>query len=560
MTGNEYTGAELFVDALEQYGVTHLFGNPGTTELPLIRAVADSSLEYVLGLHEDIAVGMAGGYAAIRRYHSHHDPTINPLGVVNLHVAPGLAHGLGNVQNAAWAGAPLLVTAGNHSTDFQHEEPILSGELVGMVEEYCKLSAEVQDVSALPTMVRRAVRAALTPPTGPVFLSLPMDVMMAETDASPARLGAIPGGGRGDPEGIAAAAAALEDADEPVLVLGDRVARTGPDAISAAVELAEATGAAVYSEMLTCEINFPPDHDQWVSFVSPGEEMARAVFDTDTLVFVGCTTNTPYIPYDEPFVPSDATVVQVDVDGADVGKNDPADVAVVGDVGDVMSEVAGVVDVPASERERRLAAVPDRREQARDHLYVERKDRPDGSISKAALADALAATAGDAVVINESNTSKYALVTRWDLQPEQFVSNKNGGLGYSLPATVGAAVARSEGGDDRPVVGFIGDGSYLYYPQAMYSAARYDLDLTVVVPDNRNYRILKDGMLDIYGGTDDDYDYVGMDFDPGVDLVANAKSHGAAGVHVVDRDELEPALDDAIGADGPTLVDVMVHN
>ena len=560
MAGADYTGADLFVDTLETYGVTHLFGNPGTTELPLMRAVADSSLSYVLGLHEDIAVGMAGGYASVRRYHSHHDPSINPLGVVNLHVAPGLAHGLGNVQNAAWAGVPLLVTAGNHSTDFGHEEPILSGDLVEMVEEYCKLSAEVRDVSAMGTMVRRAVRTALTPPMGPVFLSLPMDVLMAPTDDSPERLGAISDGGRGDAEQVDAAVDALEAADEPVLVLGDHVARAGPEAIDAAVALAEATGSAVYSEMLTCEINFPPDHGQWVSFLSPSDEMARAAFDTDTLVFVGCTTNTPYIPYDEPYVPSDATVVQINADPAEVGKNDPADVAVVGDPGSVMAEIADRVDVATSERERRGESVPERREQAREYLYAEREDRPDGSISKAALADALADVAGDSYLLNESNTSKYALVTRWKLQPEQFISNKNGGLGYGLPATVGAAVAAEQRGDDRSVVGFIGDGSYLYYPQTLYSAARYDLDLTVVVPNNQNYRILKDGMLDIFGGTDDDHDYIGMDFDPAVDLVANARSHGAHGVRVADRDDLNATLSEAIESDDPTVVDVEIHD
>ena len=197
MQSENMTGAELLLDALESYGVTHLFGNPGTTELPIMRAVANSDLKYVLGLHEDIAVGMAGGYASARRYQSHHDPSVTPLGVVNLHVAPGLAHGLGNVQNASWSGAPLLVTAGNHSTDLQPEEPILSGELAGMVEEYCKLSAEISDVSNIPMMVRRAVKTALTPPMGPVFLGLPMDVMEAETTDTPDRLGDIPSPGRG---------------------------------------------------------------------------------------------------------------------------------------------------------------------------------------------------------------------------------------------------------------------------------------------------------------------------------------------------------------------------
>ena len=560
MATDSYTGADLFVDTLETYGVTHLFGNPGTTELPLMRAVADSSLDYVLGLHEDIAVGMAAGYASARRYHAHHDPSITPLGVVNLHVAPGMAHGLGNLQNAAWSGAPLLVTAGNHSTDFQHEEPILSGELVGMVEEYCKLSAEVRDVANVPTMVRRAVKTALTPPTGPVFLSLPMDVMMAETDGSPERLGSIPGAGAGDTARLADAAAALEAADDPVLVVGDHIARAGPDAVDAADALAEATGSAVYSEMNTCEISFPPDHDQWVSFLSPDPEMARPALDTDTLVFVGCTSNTPYIPYDEPYVPTDATVVEVNLDPREIGKNNPTDVAIAGEPGTAMGRIAETVAVPEAERRRRRESIPDRREAARSYLGIDGGTTPEGSITKPALADALATVAGDSYVLNESNTSKFALLSRWHLQPEQFVSNKNGGLGYSLPATVGAAVAHDEHGSDRSVVGFIGDGSYLYYPQTLYSAARYDLDLTVVVPNNRNYRILKDGMLEVYGGTDADYEYVGMDFDPAVDIVENAESHGADGVRIDDPESLSGTLAEVIAADGPAVVDVMISD
>ncbi|SDY25609.1 thiamine pyrophosphate-binding protein [Halobellus clavatus] len=560
MQSEPTTGAELLLNALESYGVTHLFGNPGTTELPIMRAVAESDLTYVLGLHEDIAVGMAGGYASVRRYHAHYDPSVTPLGVVNLHVAPGLAHGLGNVQNASWSGAPLLVTAGNHSTDFQHEEPILSGELAGMVDEYCKLSAEISDVSNVPTMVRRAVKTALTPPMGPVFLGLPMDVMNAETTAEPERLGAIPAPGRGDKSQIDAAAAALERGDDPVLVLGDRVARAGPGAIEAAVSLAEATGCAVYSEMNTCEVNFPPEHEQWVSYLTPDPDMGRAAFDADSLVFVGCTSNTPYIPYDEPYVPSDATIVDIDVDDADIAKNDPADIAIVGDLGSVMREIADSVAVSEARRRQRTQDLAARRSEAASFLGVETETPSDGEISKELLAETITEVAPDGFLVNESNTSKFALLSRFQPGPEQFLSNKNGGLGYSLPATVGAAVAHREGGDDRSVVGFVGDGSYLYYPQSLYSAARYDLDLTVVVPNNRNYRILKDGMLDIYGGADEDHEYVGMDFDPAVDLAANAESHGAGGFRVDDAADLSQTLTAAVDDAGPAVVDVPVRD
>lgn len=204
-----YTGAGLFVDTLAEYGVKHVFGNPGTTELPVLKALAEreTDTEYVLGLHEDIAVGMASGYASTRRYHSHHHPGINPTGVVNLHITPGLAHGIGNLYAAKWAGTPLVVTAGNHERDFRHEEPLLTGNLERMVDQFCKYSDEVLSVDALPTMLRRAFRVALTPPTGPVFLGLPIDVVMDETSPEEIEpLGQIPNAGRGDPVQVERAA------------------------------------------------------------------------------------------------------------------------------------------------------------------------------------------------------------------------------------------------------------------------------------------------------------------------------------------------------------------
>ena len=184
------TGAELFVDVAETYGVTHLFGNPGTTELPVMEALSDSDLDYVLGLHEDVAVGMAAGYAKTRGYQ---DDDSLPVGLVNLHVAPGLAHGLGNMFNSSLigTGAPLVVTAGNHPQEHQLREPNLGADLVEMADQFTKWSAEVPSADALPALLRRAFRVAMTPPTGPVFLSMPIDTMLAETDATPERLGSI---------------------------------------------------------------------------------------------------------------------------------------------------------------------------------------------------------------------------------------------------------------------------------------------------------------------------------------------------------------------------------
>jgi benzoylformate decarboxylase len=263
---------------------------------------------------------------------------------------------------------------------------------------------------------------------------------------------------------------------------------------------------------------------------------------------------------EKPFVPDDATTVHISDDIWEIGKNIPADVAVVGDPGAVTAELAATVEVSTAERTRRRQSIPSRRDAVEQFLPSSGDEAETDSITKVELADALAETAPDALVVNESNTSKYPLLTRWELGPEQFIANKHGGLGYGLPAAVGAAMATAQAGGERPVVGFIGDGSYLYYPQAVYSAARYDVDVTIVVPNNRNYRILKDGMIDICGGTDADYDFVGMDIDPPVDIVANARSHGVRAERVTGRAALSSTLEAAIGFDGPSVVDVQVED
>lgn len=555
------TGAELLVDILDQYGVTKLFGNPGTTELPFVHALADSGIDYQLGLHEDVAVGMAAGYASTRRQHRDDDPDVCPLGVVNLHVAAGLAHGLGNVYGAAFAGAPMLVTAGNYSTDFQHEEPILHGDLEQMARQFTKWSAEVKTVDALPSMVRRAVRVALTPPTGPVFLGLPVDVMQAETDAAPERLGSIPTAGAGDQAEIARAVDALVHAEDPAFVFGDAIARAGREAVDDATRLAEESGARVYGEYITSEVNMPTGHEQWVtSFPGAGSAVNDLLDGADVVLLVGRSTDTTSFKQAGERIPEDATLIHVSDDAWQVGKNEPADLAILGDPGQVLGAMAdGVADrLDDAERERRLEAVRAHvREVSAGEPEVEPESLP---ATKTQLARALAAATDNPLVVNEGVTAGIALGREMSHESGGYLSNKSGGLGYGLPAAVGAAIAEAEAGGDRDVIGFIGDGSYLYYPQTIYSAARHGVDLTVIVANNGNYRILKDNTLRLLGGDEEAYDFDPMEFEPSVDFVQNARSHGATAHRVESPDTIEATLRDAIDEDGPVVVDVPLRD
>jgi benzoylformate decarboxylase len=442
-----------------------------------------------------------------------------------------------------------------------------------MTAQFTKWSDEVLDVSALPSMVRRAFRVALTPPTGPVFLSLPYDVMTAPTDRDPKELGEIPTAGRGDRRQIERAAGLLVDADNPTMVVGDGVARAGQRAVDAAVELAEACGARVHGEILGCEVDFPASHDQWLSYVPPTEDLAQTLLGTDTLVLVGTSTNTTYTPHEDPLIDTDTTTcIHVGADAWQVGKNQRADAAVVGDPGEVMQELAAAVRevIDPAELDARLDDVAAMKEFVAMKMANLGVDEAPGDprASKAELVDAMRDVAdsheASVFVVDESVTSKYALLTRWPFEAEGYISNKGGGLGYGLPAAVGAAIAEAEreaeGGEGRRVVGFVGDGSYLYSPQAIYSAVRYDVDLTVVVPDNRNYRILKDNTLALFGGEEADYEFIGTEFEPPVDLVSNAESYGASATRVETPDEIAGAFEDALDAAGPTVLDVLIHD
>ncbi|MDY6818124.1 MAG: thiamine pyrophosphate-binding protein [Halobacteriales archaeon] len=555
------TGAELFIETLEDYGVTHLFGNPGTTELPVMNAVAGSDLDYILALHEDIAVGMAAGYARTRQWHANRTDGINPVGVVNLHVTPGLAHGLGNLYDASYfgTGAPIVVTAGAHGIEHQHREPILHGELVEMAEQFCKWSAEIKHIDAMPNMLRRAFRIARTPPTGPVFLSLPFDVMTGETDAQPDRMGTIPDAGAGDQTQIHDAAERIVDASAPVLVVGDGVGRIGAPAVEAAVELAEASGARVVSEFKAKEVNFPSDHDQWVGSLPDDQETATALLDGDVICFVGVISNVPTLPEDIPTLPPEATCIHVTDNDWELGKNQRADLGILGDPGTVMAQLAETVGdrLDQQERSRRLDEATEYADQYGPDGSTD-MDGPSGIASKTQLAEAVVTAAPTARVVAESSTSDGYLQPL--LGPEQFIRQRAGGLGFGLPAAVGAALAEAERSDPRDVIGYVGDGAFLYYPHTLYTAARYDIDFTVIVCDNRNYRILKDNMIGIFGGADEDYDFVGMDFDPPFDIPGNVETQGARGRRIEEPDAIVPAIETAIDEAGPSVLDVRIHD
>jgi benzoylformate decarboxylase len=544
--------AAVLMEILRAAGVRYLFGNPGTTELPFLDALPDSGLEYVLGLQEATAVAAADGYAQAS----------GRVGVVNVHVAPGLANSLSILHNAARSKSPLLVTAGQQDTRFLMDEPILAGDLVRMAEQFTKWSYEIRRPEEAPVALRRALQVALTPPTGPVFLSLPMDLMgpaVEDTGAGPTPIAARP---RPDAAAVARAAELLAGARAPIVIAGDGVARA--QAVAELTALAELVGARVHGEPVYRRTNIAGDHALWRGglFPSPGA-VRKALDECDVLLIVGANVFTWFLYTEGAPFPRGLRVIQIDDDPWEIGRSYPVALGVAADPKTTLAELASALEARMGEAECRAAAARvEKIGRARADVMARVRAAAEGEaertpIGQAHLMHTLASLLPrDAVVVDESATS-LPFVLRYVpfSTPGSFFGGKTGTLGWGMGAAIGVQL----GSPGRKVVATIGDGSLMYAPQALWTAAHYRLPITYVVPNNSSYAILKSGMLTLDLASAKRGIYPGMDLvEPAVDYVGLARSLGVRAQRVEKPAGLRDALAACLADPGPTLVDVAI--
>src|SRR5208283_3818978 len=324
------TGRQALLEILKQEGVCSIFGNPGTTELPLMDAlVKEPSLHYILALHESIAIGMADGYALAG----------SRLGVVNVHTAPGLANSLGMLYNAQKSGAPILVTAGQHDQSFTATEPVVWADLPPMAQPFVKWSGEVRRPEDLPRLMRRAAKTSLAHPSGPVFLSLPVDILSCERDFDLQGSTRIAPRIAGDRAAVDQAARLLAAAESPLLVAGDIVARS--DALAELVELAELVGCPVLNDCMASACTFPFTHPQYAGSMTRLSPQIRDLLNRHDLLFsVGADLFALSLPDQVDPMPPDLTVIHLDLDPWELGKNYRDSVAIQGDPKATLPEIA----------------------------------------------------------------------------------------------------------------------------------------------------------------------------------------------------------------------------
>jgi benzoylformate decarboxylase len=548
-------GKQAFLQILKQEGVSIMFGNPGTTELPLMDGLArEPGIRYVLSLQESVAIAMSDGYAQAS----------GGLAAVNVHVSPGLGNAMGMLYDAQKSGAPMLLTAGQHDQSFTATEPILWSELPPIAQPFVKWSTEIRRLEDLPRIVRRATKTALAHPTGPVFLSLPVDVLNAERAIDLGAPTRVAPRIVGDRQAVDRAAQLLARAERPLIVVGDVVAHS--DALAEVVELAELVGCPVVTEGVASTCSFPFTHPLSLGSLPRLAPPIRAMLMRHDLLFsIGGDLFTLSLPSDVDPMPAGLTTVHLDVNPWELGKNYPAEVAILGEPKATLPELCEAVRRHTTaqghpDAARRRAAVRVTHEEMKREV-VERAKAEAAAVpvSPLSLVHAVAgATPADAVIIDETISSGHGLRQLLACNDaKSFFGLRGGGIGWGLPAAIGVKLALPH----RPVIALVGDGSAMYTNQALWTAARESLGIVYVIFNNASYRILKQRTHALKGFSAEDDVYVGMDLDrPFIDYVGLAKSLGVPGEHVEKTADVAPALTRGLRSGGPYLVDVRIDS
>ena len=530
--------ARRLIELAQSEGVDRVFGNPGTTELPFMDELAKvPEFHYYLGLHEGTAVSMADGYARATRRPS----------FLNLHIAAGLAHGLANMLNARRARTPMVVTVGQQDRRHLIQDPMLGGDLLALAQGAFKDAVEVSQVEDLPTLIRRAFLLSVTAPTGPVMVSIPVDILEEElNEPLPERTEVR---GLGVAEGADDLAEALLGAGAPAIVAGDGVGRAG--AVEDLVALAEALGATVFHEPMYDCVDFPATHPLSAGMLPPVDALIQEKLSGHDVVFlVGSHAFSAHYYTDSVPIPERTQILQLDEDRAELGRNYPARIALHGGIGPTVRAITGIVSGRCAEAEARIEAA--RKDQA---APASAPDSNEDRMDPAAAAEALVAGLPEGTIMLEEAITTGLEVRRAFAasQPGSYHHSVGGALGWALGAGIGVKMARP----DDPVVSVVGDGTAMYTIQGLWSAAHYDVPLVLVVMNNREYAACKRGIDRVVAGGGDSY--VGMDLtDPEIDFIGLGRSLGVETRSAGSTDELSATVSEALASGAPTLIDAAV--
>lgn len=539
--------SDVLIDILRDEGITHIFGNPGSTEMPLMDALVDApDLTYVLGLQEATAVGMADGWAL----------TSGRCGFVNLHAMGGLGNAMGVLVASKASETPLVVTAGQQDTRHLMTEPWLSGDLVALAQPVTKWATEVRRGDDIGQALRRAFAIARTPPCGPVFLSLPMDVLDQPVQGATPPRSAQPRLGASPDAGALAQALASHNPENVFILLGDDLPAF---AASGIIALAEAGCYSVFGTQLTSRAAFPAAHPCWSGVLKPDfAAMREKLQSAEAVVLVGGRAFVAY-PYRDVRPIPDGVAFYHAADNAEAfGREHPADMALLGNIGETFhaaaaalqplldqANVATKLATRANAQKKRLAEI---------RVAIAAENTGDVLTPDAAVLAVHDALPENVLLANDSAATFGKVQELLMTKPGKYFFARGGVLGCNMPAAVGAALLH-----DGPVVSFVGDGGAMYSPQALWSAARYQTQVIFIVFNNRRYGVLQNIAKQLGCHNALQGKFIGMDVDnPAIDFQALAKSMGVPSVLAKTTGDIGNAVSTALKGRGPMLIEIPV--
>lgn len=522
------TVREVVIDLLRRHGMTTIFGNPGSTELPLVRHFP-ADFRYVLGLQESVVVGMADGHAQATRN----------AAFVNLHSAAGVGHAMGNIFTAFKNRTPLVITAGQQARSILPFDPFLhSAQATELPKPYVKWSCEPARAEDVPLAIARAYHTAMQEPRGPVLVSIPADDW--DRPAEPLAWRTVATGSRPEPRVLAMIGEALDASLRPAFVVGAAVDRAG--AWNEVLQLAERHRARVFVAPMSGRCGFPEDHRLFAGFLpAMRERIVELLGGHDHVLALGAPVFTYHVEGSGPHLPAGATLGLLTDDPAAAAWA-PVGIAAVGNlrlgVADLLARPAPALRADPPPRAPVPRAAPPAAGERLSVAYVLQT-----------LSDLR--RPGD-VVVEEAPTARPVMQRHLPFtRSETFYTMCSGGLGHSMPAAVGIALARPE----AKVIGLIGDGSAMYSIQALWSAAQWKLPITFVILKNRRYAALQE-FAPVFGFAPGEVP-AGTEL-PDIDFSALARGQGCAAVHVADAAALHEELARALASPVPILVEVEV--
>ena len=518
------TVRETTYDLLRSFGMTKVFGNPGSTELAFLKDFPED-FAYVLGLHEGAVVGMADGYAQ----------GTGRAAFVNLHTAAGLGNASAAIMTAHHNRTPMVITAGQQDRRQLAYEPFLSGQLVEMAQPYVKWSHQPFRAEDVPAAIERAYHTAMQAPQGPTFVAIPMNDWEATVEPHEAR--EIDYRMAPNPEALDGAARLLTASRRPAIVAGAGVDRAG--AFYDAVTLAERLEAAVWTDPMHPRAGFPQDHHLFQGHLPLTQaSIAHRLSEYDVVLVLGAPVFR-YFPYEPgPPVARNTKVIHV-TDNPEEASRAATGTGVMGDVAlairQLIQRLPEKTDRPAPSPPEATPAPPS-----------------NGSLPADYVLHALSRRLPErAVLVEETPSSRKLLLEHVRVRsPGGFYSAASGGLGFGTSASIGLGLAAP----DRPVVCVVGEGSLMYAAQALWSAAHYGVAVAFVVFNNGQYKILR-----LLGQTEDigEKSVPGLDL-PGLDILGLARSLGCEGETVEHPEKLSDAFDRAFEFGRPYVLNILV--